>query len=166
MPTLVVVRHAKAEEPRAGLSDHDRALTLDGRRQAARLGERLAEAGIVPQHVLVSSATRAQQTWARMAVALDAERVDTVPGLYSAGIGGYQDALAVVGDADVVATVAHEPTASGFARWLAGDASDRDAFADIAYGLVTSGAAVLELDSWEDVRPGGARLVAVLSGKE
>src|SRR5690606_22856606 len=123
---------------RAGLSDHDRALTLDGRRQAARLGERLAEAGIVPQHVLVSSATRAQQTWARMAVALDAERVDTVPGLYSAGIGGYQDALAVVGDADGVATGAHEPTASGFARWLAGDGSDREAFADVAYGLVTS----------------------------
>lgn len=166
MPTLVVVRHAKAEEPRAGLSDHDRALTLDGRRAATRLGQHLAEAGIVPQHVLVSSANRAQQTWARMATALDAPRVDTVAGLYGAGIGGYQEALAAVEGADVVATVAHEPTASGFARWLAGERSDRDAFAAVAYGLVTSGAAVLELDSWEDLRPGGARLVVVLSGKD
>jgi phosphohistidine phosphatase SixA len=62
-------------------------------------------------------------------------------------------------------TVAHEPTASGFAQWLANEGSDRDAIASIAFGLVTSGAAVLELDSWEDVQPGGARLVTVLSGK-
>lgn len=165
MPTLVVVRHAKAEEPRAGLSDHDRTLTLEGRKAAARLGERLAAAGIVPGHVLVSSANRAQQTWARIASAFGDVRVDTVPGLYGAGLGGYQDALAAVSDADVAMTVAHEPTASGFAKWLANDSSDREALASIAWGLVTSGAAVLELASWADVRPGGARLVALFSGK-
>jgi phosphohistidine phosphatase SixA len=92
-------------------------------------------------------------------------RVDTVPALYSAGLGGYQSALASVTDADVAMTVAHEPTASGFAQWLANESSDRDAIASIAFGLVTSGAAVLELDSWQDVQQGRARLIAVLSGK-
>jgi phosphohistidine phosphatase len=165
VPTLVVVRHAKAEEPRAGLSDHDRALTLEGRKAATRLGERLAAAGIVPDLVLVSSANRAQQTWARMSLAFDQPLLETVPALYSAGLGAYQDALARAADAEVAMTVAHEPTASGFAKWLANDSSDRDALASIAWGLVTSGAAILELASWEDVRPGGARLVTVLSGK-
>jgi phosphohistidine phosphatase SixA len=85
--------------------------------------------------------------------------------LYSAGLGAYQAALATVTDADIAMTVAHEPTASGFAQWLANEESDREALASIAWGLVTSGAAVLELDSWTRVQPSGARLVAVFSGK-
>jgi phosphohistidine phosphatase len=165
VPTLVVVRHAKAEEPRAGLSDHDRALTLEGRKAATRLGERLAAAGIEPDCAFVSSANRAQQTWARVAGAFSDARFEVVPGLYHGGLGAYQDALAAAAGAEVAVTVAHEPTASGFAKWLANDASDREALASIAWGLVTSGAAILELASWDDLRTGGARLVAVLSGK-
>ena len=165
MPLLVLVRHAKAEVPTGDLDDHDRALTLEGRIAAARLGERLDDAGIVPDEVFVSSANRAQQTWKRMAPRFEDALVHTVPELYGAGIGGYQAVLANARGPEVVMTVAHEPTASGFARWLADDDSDPDALAQLATGLVTSGAAVLEVRSWAPLRAGGARLAEIYSGK-
>lgn len=165
MPTLVIVRHAKAEVPTAGLSDHDRALTVEGRDAAARLGVRLAEAGLVPEVALVSSANRAQQTWKRMAAALPATHSRTVADLYEAGIGAYQSALSELGEVGVAATVAHEPTASAFASWLAGPESDRKALQKLALGLPTSGAAVLEVPAWDHWERGSARLVALLSGK-
>jgi phosphohistidine phosphatase len=165
MPTLVIVRHAKAEVPTAGLSDHDRALTVEGRDAAGRLGERLLAAGIVPDIALVSTANRAQQTWKRMAAVLTDTQAHTVADLYEAGLGAYQRELAVLGDARVAATVAHEPTASAFASWLAGPGSDRSALQKLALGLPTSGAAVLELESWDGLERGSGRLVALLSGK-
>ena len=70
VPLLVLVRHAKAEAPQAGLDDHARALTLEGREAAARLAERLVEAGIVPDLALVSSSNRTLQTFKRMATVL------------------------------------------------------------------------------------------------
>lgn len=165
MPTLVIVRHAKAEVPTPGLADHDRALTVEGRDAAALLGERLLEAGIVPDIALVSSANRAQQTWKRMAAALADTESRTVPELYEAGLGAYQREVAGLGDARVAATVAHEPTASAFASWLSGPGSDRALLQRLALGLPTSGAAVLELESWDGLERGAGRLVALLSGK-
>lgn len=165
MPTLVIVRHAKAEIPTPALADHDRALTVEGRDHAAHLGERLIEAQIVPEVALVSSANRAQQTWKRMAAALENTEVRTVPELYEAGIGAYQGALSDLGDTEVAATVAHEPTSSAFATWLAGAESDRALLQKLVLGLPTSGAAVLELPRWDRLGRGSGRLVALLSGK-
>lgn len=164
MPLLIVVRHAKAEAPRPELSDHDRALTLDGRTAATTLGQRLAEAGWVPDVALVSSANRAQQTWKLMSASLPDAQAVTVPELYESGIGAYQSALAGQ-TSEVVATVAHEPTASGFAAFLSGAGSDKKALQSIALGLVTSGAAVIEVPSWDRLDRGAGRLVAVLTGR-
>src|SRR5690606_5991857 len=120
---------------------------------------------IVPGIALVSSANRAQQTWKRMAAALSETETRTVPGLYEAGLGAYQQELAALGAVDVAATVAHEPTASAFASWLAGAQSDRALLQRLALGLPTSGAAVLEVTAWNALERGSGRLVAVMSGK-
>lgn len=164
MPTLVVIRHAKAEAPMGGLSDHDRALTIEGRAAASRLAERLLEAGINLDKVLVSSANRAQQTWKRMADSFPDAEVVTVADLYEAGIGAYQRELEQM-DSEVVATIAHEPSSSSLVAFLAGRDSDRTASQKIALGLRTSQAAVLEIPSWEDLDRGVGRLVALYSGK-
>lgn len=60
--TLVLMRHAKSDWS-TDADDRDRPLAPRGRRQAPAMGDWLATEGIVPDHVMVSPATRALQTW-------------------------------------------------------------------------------------------------------
>ncbi len=57
---LTIVRHAEAED--RAPSDAERPLTDKGRRQAKRLGKRLAESGCRPARILTSPYLRAAQT--------------------------------------------------------------------------------------------------------
>jgi phosphohistidine phosphatase len=57
---LLLIRHAKTEQ---GSPDELRKLTDRGRRDAVAIGEWLQSAGVVPDAVVVSPATRARQTW-------------------------------------------------------------------------------------------------------
>jgi len=70
---LVLLRHAKAEHG-MDVSDHDRPLTLLGRRQSSRVGAGLAEADLVPDVVLCSTSLRTRQTWELARAALDKAR--------------------------------------------------------------------------------------------
>ena len=84
-PTLVLVRHAKAESGDEG-ADHDRRLTSRGRAAAAEAGRWLASVVPAPDTVWCSSATRAVQTWAAIAPSLPAAPDPVVDrGLYLAG---------------------------------------------------------------------------------
>ena len=84
-PTLVLVRHAKAESGDEG-ADHDRRLTSRGRAAAAEAGRWLAAVVPAPDMVWCSSATRAVQTWAAIAPSLPAAPDPVVDrGLYLAG---------------------------------------------------------------------------------
>src|SRR5690625_4581183 len=68
MPTLVLLRHAKAEA--AGPSDFERKLSAPGRSQARRVAAHLVAAGLAPDVVLCSAALRARQTWEQVAAGL------------------------------------------------------------------------------------------------
>lgn len=57
---LLLIRHAKTEQ---GTPDETRKLTDRGRSDAAAIGAWLESAGVVPDAVVVSPATRARQTW-------------------------------------------------------------------------------------------------------
>ena len=84
-PTLVLVRHAKAETGDEG-ADHDRRLTSRGRAAAVEAGRWLATVVPAPDIVWCSSATRAVQTWAAIAPSLPAAPDPVVDrGLYLAG---------------------------------------------------------------------------------
>lgn len=76
MHRLILIRHATAEPEGSGIDDFSRALTAHGRAEAARTGEALAAKGYQPDIALVSSATRARQTWEEVAPAF-ARMVDT-----------------------------------------------------------------------------------------
>ena len=59
MKTLILVRHAKAEDPTGKGDDFDRILTKEGERDAASMGERLRSMKINPSVIVSSSAERA-----------------------------------------------------------------------------------------------------------
>lgn len=166
MPLLVLVRHAKAEAPQAGLDDHARALTLEGREAAARLAERLVAAGIVPDLALVSSSNRTVQTFKRMAIVLSETPMRVEDDLYESAGERYMSVVTSAGDAHVVLVIGHEPTTSHVAAWLAGPGSLKRPLQKVALGMSTSGAAILEYDgTWAELDHRAARLVDVIDGK-
>ncbi len=165
MRTLILVRHAKAEAPSDGLSDHDRALTLAGRTAAGQLAEELTKAGLAPTHAVVSSAVRAQQTWQLMLPSLGEVSSDTVAEVYETHDEGLQEIIrSAPADADTLVVVGHEPTISAAAAALSGHGSDTRSLQRVAHGLPTGSAAVLEYDGeWSDLEPRSARLVRICS---
>ncbi|MCB2413895.1 histidine phosphatase family protein [Demequina sp. TTPB684] len=166
MPTLILARHAKAEAPQAGLDDHSRALTMEGRDAAARLAERLLAADLRPNVALVSSANRTVQTFKRMASVLGDVELRIDEDLYESARERFISVLARVGDVQTVIVVGHEPTTSHVAAWLSGPGSLKRPLQRVAQGMPTSAAAVLELDMpWHEIGPKCARLVDVVEGK-
>lgn len=151
MGRLVLVRHAKSDYP-WGVDDHDRPLNERGRRDAPEIGSWLEEnvtwaSGLAPA-VRVSTARRAQLTWALAATRLsprwgDADQQDE-PRIYEAPV---RELRAVVAEAaagrDTVLLVGHNPGLAGMVHELAiDDALRRAATAKFP----TSAVAVLECD--------------------
>lgn len=166
MPRLILARHAKAEAPQPGLDDHSRALTVQGRDDAARLAERLQALGLRPDVALVSSANRTVQTFKRMATVWDHMELSIEEELYECGSERFMTVLARVRDADTVLVVGHEPTTSHVAAWLSGVGSLKEPLRRVSRGMPTAAAAVLELDApWAEIGPDCARLVDVVEGK-
>lgn len=62
MKTLFLVRHAKSSWDDPALADKDRPLNERGKRDAPKVGERLAKAGAKPDLILSSPAKRALTT--------------------------------------------------------------------------------------------------------
>lgn len=60
--TLTLMRHAKSSWEDEALPDHERPLNHRGEKAAKTMACRLKESGYVPNLVIVSSATRTQQT--------------------------------------------------------------------------------------------------------
>ena len=108
---LVVLRHAESEPETAGQGDHARPLHARGRRDAARLGERLRELGWIPQVVVSSDATRTRQTWEHLRPALGAAPAVTLTReLYLMGIDEIRAVLSEQPPAvDTVMVIGHNP---------------------------------------------------------
>lgn len=154
---LVLLRHAKAENPVVGTPDEDRPLSARGRADAAAAGRWLA-AHHPPELVLCSPAKRTRQTWHTVATELGqvSPHVSYERRLYT---GGLEDMLELVREVDPAAgsvlVIGHNPTLSQLAFDLDPDGSlDSD-------GLRTAGLAVHEVAAeWAQCAPGQARLSA------
>lgn len=160
---LVLLRHAKSDWP-DGVPDRDRPLGARGRAEAPQAGKWLADAGLVPDLALVSTALRARQTWQLVSAALPAEvPTEYSDALYEQGVVGSLDL--VRGLPDEVGTallVGHNPTTETLALLLedgTGPTADRERMAG---KYPTGGIAVLQVhaSSWADVDEGTARLTA------
>ena len=121
MRTLLILRHGAAVREGAG-SDHERALTADGAREAEQMGQLLRDEQLVPDAILSSNALRARQTAQRVARACRCERsVADLAELYLAEPDAYITALKrVAGDAERVLVVGHNPGLEALALLLTG----------------------------------------------
>ena len=87
MHQLFLLRHAKAEPEASSRSDHDRVLTAKGRRDAGKIAQVMRKAGLAPDVVLVSTATRTRQTLEELENAPvwdEWPNIDALPQLYMA----------------------------------------------------------------------------------
>lgn len=149
MPSrLVLVRHAKSDYP-IGVADHDRPLNARGERDAPVVGEWLAAHVPVAAGegvtVLVSSATRAQATWAAAAATLahawPTASVVTEPDIYDASPSTLRGCVLDHPTPHTVVIVGHNPGLSLMALELARPGSLRSQIAD---RFPTGAIAVLE----------------------
>ena len=131
---VVLVRHGKAETGEEG-SDHDRRLSHRGQAAATAAGRWLAGQLERVDHVWVSSATRAQQTWSAVAPSLP-EPADVVVArdLYQAGAREVVDHVTAT-DVPVQVVVGHNPTLEQVVMVLTGD----------LHGMKPGAVAVIEL---------------------
>jgi phosphohistidine phosphatase len=154
---LIVMRHAKAEASAA--SDHARDLTDRGRRQSRDVGARMADSGVVPALVLVSSAVRARSTCrevlAGMGTGLGID-VQVLDSLYDADA---DDVLAVCStevpaETVTVLVIGHNPTIAETAELLQAE-QDR-----VQLSFPTAAYAAFSVErAWADLAPGSGRLL-------
>ncbi|MEW2356520.1 histidine phosphatase family protein [Spirillospora sp. NPDC029432] len=119
MPSLIVLRHAKAAAG-LGLADIDRPLTDRGRRDAAAAGEWLRGAALAPDLVLCSTAVRTRETLDGLAfttseVAYEASIYDNDPEALLSLVretGDEVDTLLLVGHNPSVHQLVHDLTGS------------------------------------------------------
>ncbi len=160
------MRHSKAEAH--GGVDSTRVLADRGHVDAADAGRFLAEAGVVPDHVLVSAAARTQETWAEVFDKVGGDPlVDVTWDLYSAGPDEMLAAVRTVpDDAATVLVVAHNPTAAQVAYVLDDETGDEHARQVLDEGFATSAVAVFEVDGpWADVGQGSGKLLSAHVGR-
>jgi phosphohistidine phosphatase len=158
---LLLLRHAKAEHPE-NVADHERPLSLVGRRQSSRVGAALAASDLVPDLVLCSSSLRTRQTWEIARSTLGAEPpVEFSEDVYDAGTRALVDLVREVSESvKTLLVVGHEPTMSHVAEVLAGPESDAAALARVRVGVPTASWMLLETDGpWDGLRRGEATLV-------
>ena len=116
MQRLILLRHGKAESASSSGDDFERALTDRGRRDSALMGRVLADMGLTPDVALVSTAVRAQETWAEAAFAFPAARLQSHRSLYLASLPQLEQAVVAGRDeARVLLLVGHNPGLHEFA---------------------------------------------------
>lgn len=165
MPVLLLFRHAKSAWDDPTLSDFERPLAPRGIKAARLMGAEMAKRGHFPDTALVSTATRAQQTWSLAALAIEKAAVTPVEtqyerGLYLAApvaILAYAGALPASTETALI--VGHNPGMESLALSLSGPSSDPAALGRMTRKFPTAALAVLVFDGdWSELKPGCARL--------
>jgi phosphohistidine phosphatase len=121
MKTLFLIRHAKSSWGDTALPDEDRPLNDRGRRDAPKMGERLAKRDVKPDLILSSPAMRALKTAEIIAKKLDYRRKDIVVDdrLYAVGADDLLDVIHKLGDKlDRVMLFGHNPELTELAHRL------------------------------------------------
>ena len=159
MPTLILMRHAKAA---TGRRDFTRPLAQRGREQAAHQAASLARRVGRVDLALVSAATRTMQTVAGLqsgGLVVEAERSEEL--LYGAS---WREVLGLLREVPentrTVLVVGHEPTMSLTSVMLADE--DSPAQAELHAGFPTATAAIGRVENWGQLDAGGLFLSDVL----
>jgi phosphohistidine phosphatase len=158
---LLLIRHAKAEQE--GITDAARELSGRGRSDARAAGRWLADNVFAPQHVVVSDAVRAQQTWESIATYLGTTpTVTTDPRIYDNTVSALLEVVAdLPADVTSAALVGHNPSMHSTALALNDGEGDRSARSRLGTSYPTMGIAVFEVeDQWSGVDKRSGKLIA------
>ncbi|WP_285495700.1 histidine phosphatase family protein [Actinomadura sp. NBRC 104425] len=150
MPTLLVLRHAKAV-PGGATPDIERSLTGRGRRDAEAAGEWLRDRGLAPDLVLCSTAVRTRETLERLAVPAPVRYESQI---YANDADGLLTLVRETGDdARTLLLVGHNPSVHQLVHDLTGAAPN---------AFPTCALAVIEWEGgWMDAWPGAGTLVTL-----
>jgi len=160
---LILTRHAKSDWDDPLLDDHDRPLNPRGVASAAAMGAWLGAQGYLPEQALVSTATRAVQTWQGMCPALPGCAARFQPRLYHAAPDTILAVLATA-TAPCVMMIGHNPGFALLAEALVTHAPDHAQF----HGFPTCATLVVDFDApdWTMARIGSGRTVAFAVPRE
>jgi phosphohistidine phosphatase len=172
MRRLMLLRHAKTETDAPSGKDRDRRLDDRGRRDAAEIGGWISRYPPFPDRVLVSTATRAQQTWETaweaMKNLVSQPQVEFLPELYGADPKHLLQTIrmASVSDPKRLMLVGHNPGMQELALTLTGS-GDAAAKKALDHNLPTSGLAIFDFatDDWNEVAFRRGKLVLFVSPK-
>lgn len=157
MKRLILMRHAKSSWADPGQRDLDRPLNRRGRRSAALIGEWLHERNIVPDHALVSSARRTQETWAGMVAVLGAAPTTYLPELYHASAETMLEVVHGAPEVDTLLVLGHQPGIGGFAGGLLAERPSDSAFSK--FPTATTAIIGLAVAEWSEVALAEGQLI-------
>ena len=120
MRRLILFRHAKSSWADPELEDFDRPLNQRGRMAAPLMGAWLADRGLRPDLVLLSTSARTRETWERARAAFaDPPPEEALDRLYHAAPDAMLDAARAVSDeVATLALIGHQPGIGAFCRKL------------------------------------------------
>jgi phosphohistidine phosphatase len=124
MKTLFLIRHAKSSWDDTALPDKDRPLSDRGRRDAPKMGKRLAKRDVKPDLILSSPARRALTTAEIIAKKLDYKRKNIVveDRLYSGAVHDLLNVVQKLGDKlERVMLFGHNPELTELAHRLSSE---------------------------------------------
>lgn len=169
MLRLLLLRHGKSSWSDPDQKEHDRPLNDRGRLAARVMGGFMADNGLTPDHVLVSTATRTRQTWELIQPLLgDGPQATAARALYLAAPDVILQTLRTAPKkAQSVLLVGHQPGLGAFARKAANGsvkAGSARAFEDFP----TCGLATLEFDekNWSRIDFGKATFTGFTRPKD
>lgn len=161
MRSLMLLRHSKAVPAGGNLRDHERMLDPRGREEAAKMGVYMARHGLVPDEVIVSTASRTRETWALAAPAFAAPPLAVFDErLYDAAPDTILEvAKAAPQRSKSLLLIGHNPGLHKAAVMLlaTGDVEARERLIE---QLPTTGLVTIEFafDDWKQLRPQSGRL--------
>lgn len=152
MPSLIIMRHAKAVDRMQAEDDFDRGLTPRGHADAARAADTMKSAGLKAELALVSPARRTRETFKALSSVFPDAAIEDPMALYHASQEMLERAVteALESGADAIVMVGHNPGIGEFAHALAARA---DAMEGVPYGWPTSAAIAFDLADDSLTRP-------------
>ena len=160
MKTIYLMRHGKSKRGPEYETDYERPLAKRGKRDAARMGEYLAERDLLPDLIVSSSAERARDTALRFAVAADCgAEIRFAETLYSTDDQAYLDLIWVLDDVLAsVMFVGHNPATESVIETLS------DSYAHMPTGAVAC--IQFEVETWREIEEGMGQLAWVERPRE
>ncbi|HSR50897.1 MAG TPA: histidine phosphatase family protein [Acidobacteriota bacterium] len=154
MRRLILIRHGKSDWDADFSHDHERPLNKRGRRAARAMGLFLEGTGNRPQAILSSTAVRARTT---VELAVEAAGWNLEPrltrNLYASGSNAViEEIQAAQDEAEILLVAGHQPTWSQTCSRLIGGG-------ELRYPTAAACCMGFSLNSWSQIRPGGAELL-------